>query len=331
MLVQPITNWLRRIGGYVILWSMAADRRFFRWKLMAREKRMLVYLLILLGVVAWKFLPRPWYPALQIEAPHHTLYSSATHAETDATAHALELLYSTYSNRFGGLSTFQAAHAKLKVKLFKDRTEFRRVNPGLGWAEAFYRRPYCRAYYSANETNPFHWMLHESVHQLNEEVAHLNLAKWLEEGLADYFATSKLTSTELSLGRIDPNTYPVWWIDEIATGMNLPDNIKNGSIIPLRAIITNRGGPSMRAHFNLYYLPWWTLTHFIFESPAYHEQAFKLAAQGGGLAAFEQTIGPVDQVQNEWHNYVRQLKSALAGTDLKFFKTGKISQPTNAP
>jgi hypothetical protein len=34
---------------------------------------------------------------------------------------------------------FQPGHPKLLVKLFKDRTEFRRINPGLGWAEAFYR------------------------------------------------------------------------------------------------------------------------------------------------------------------------------------------------
>ena len=51
-----------------------------------------------------------------------------------------------------------------------------RVNPNLGWAEAFYREPYCRAYFSDREVNPYHWMLHESVHQLNREVARLKLA-----------------------------------------------------------------------------------------------------------------------------------------------------------
>lgn len=47
-------------------------------------------------------------------------------------------------------------------------------------------------------------------------------------------------------------------------------------MIPLRSIITNRGGPSMSSHFNLYYLHWWTLTHFIFESPQYRERALAL-------------------------------------------------------
>ena len=148
---------------------------------------MLFYLLLLLGVVAWKFVPRTWHPAFTLEAPYHLIYSSASRAQTADTAQALELLYIAYSNRFGSLDGFQRHSPKLKVKLFKDRAEFRRINPGLGWAEAFYITPYCLAYYSANEINPCHWMLHESVHQLNQEVAHLALEKWLEEGLAEYF------------------------------------------------------------------------------------------------------------------------------------------------
>ena len=284
---------------------------------------MLCYLLVLLGVAAWKFVPRPWHPATTLEAPHNLIYSSATQSQTADTAHALDLLYTAYSNRFSSLDGFQHDPPKLKVKLFKDRAEFRRINPGLGWAEAFYRTPYCLAYYSSNEINPYHWMLHESVHQLNHEVAHLRLEKWLEEGLAGYFSTSRLTPERLAVGRIDPNTYPVWWMDDIATSPDLAENLRNGSVIPLRCIITNHGGPSMHSHFNLYYLHWWTLTYFIFESPQHRERALALVQRGGGLEAFEQLIGPVEQVQAEWHAYVRRLKSALSGSDLEFFKKAK--------
>jgi hypothetical protein len=291
---------------------------------------MLIYLLVVLGVAAWRFLPRPWHPSLVLEAPHHTIYSTATRPQTEDTARALDLLYRAYSNRFGEMVEFQREHPKLQVRLFKDREEFRRINPGLGWAEAFYREPYCRAYFSAGENNPYHWMLHESVHQLNHEVAHLKLAKWLEEGLAGYFSTSRLTPSGLAAGRIDPDTSPVWWIDEIATSADLAGNIRNGSVIPRRAIITNSGGPGINRYFNLYYLHWWTLTHFIFESPRYRGRALTLAQQGGGLAAFEQTIGPVEQVQTEWHAYVRSLKAALAGADVRFFKTGIVPEGTNS-
>ena len=310
---------------------MAQEKRTFGWKLTPREMRMLLYLLVLLGFAAWKFVPRPWHPSLTLETPCHIIYSTATREQTEATAHALELLYGAYSNRFGHLARFQHKHARLKVKLFKDREEFRRINPGLGWGEAFYREPYCRAYFSTSEINPYHWMLHEAVHQLNHEVAHLKLAKWLDEGLATYFSTSRFVSNELAVGRVDLNTYPVWWIDDIATSPDLAANIRNGSVIPLRAIITNSGGPGINSHFNLYYLHWWTLAHFLFESAKYRERALQLAEHGGGLETFERTIGPVEPVQTEWHVYLRGLKAGLAGSDLRYFKTGKVPEGTNAP
>lgn len=289
---------------------MADHRSSVGSRFTARTWRLIAYLTVLVGFASWKFIPRPWHPSVTIETARLSIQSSASQAQTEDTARVLELLYTAYSNRLGSLPEFQRVHPKLKVRLFKDRTEFRRINPGLGWAEAFYREPYCRAYFSAEEINPYHWMLHESVHQLNNEVAHLKLAKWLEEGLADYFATSQVRD-ELLAGRIDPNTYPVWWIDQVATSTTLEEGISNGSVIPLRAIITNRGGPSMSRHFNLYYLHWWTLTHFLFEDARYRDHATALVERGGDLAAFEQTIGPVERIQREWHDYVRKLKTTL--------------------
>jgi len=266
---------------------------------------------VLLGIAAWRFIPRPWHPTLTIETEHHKIFSTAKREQTDEVAQALNLLYAAYSNRFGKLEGFETTHAKMQLKLYKDRAELRKLNPGLGWAEAFYSPPFCRAYYSAEEINPLHWMLHESVHQLNHEVAHLRLQKWLEEGLAEYLSTSQVLDTELAVGKIDLNTYPVWWIDELATSTNLTENLSNGSVIPLRAIITHRGGPSINSHFNLYYLHWWTLTHFVFESETHRAQALELLQRGGSLTAFEKLIGPVQQIQTEWHNHVQELKHRL--------------------
>ncbi len=299
---------------------MSSEKPFFRWRLKARETRLLAYLLVVLAVAAWKFIPRPWHPTLTLAAPHHTIYSTASPEQTQATAHALELLYVAYSNRLGSVNGFRRTHLQLQIKLFKDRAELRRVNPGLGWAEAFYREPFCRAYFAADENNPYHWMLHEAVHQLNHEVAHLQLAQWLEEGLAQYYSASRLTASELKVGRVDLNTYPVWWIDEIATSAELEENLRNGSVIPLRAILAGRGGPGMKQNFNLYYLHWWSLTHFIFESEKYRSRALVLVEKGGGLSAFEAVIGPVEPVQVEWHGYVRRLKSSLGRNDLGFSK-----------
>jgi hypothetical protein len=80
-------------------------------------------------------------------------------------------------------------------------------------------------------------------------------------------------------------------------------------VIPLRSIITDRGGPSMRQHVNLYYLHWWTLAHYVFEMhPA---QVLQLLQEGGDLASFERHIGPVDQVQRAWHAHVQAIKQSM--------------------
>jgi hypothetical protein len=288
------------------------------------------YLAVVLAVVAWRFLPRSWHPKQVVETVHFRIYSNATPPQTQNTARVLEFLYTAYSNRLGVIPGFQTESAALQVKLFKDRREMRSVNPGLGWAEAFYQAPYCRAYFSDGEVNPYHWMLHEATHQLNHEVAHLKLAKWLEEGLAEYFSTSQIRSGGLAVGQIDPSTYPVWWLDDLATSTNLAVNLTNGSVIPLRAILTGRGGPRMDDQVNLYYLHWWTLTYFIFESPNHRDRALSLAQRGGDLPAFEELIGPVDQVQIEWHAYVQRMKAALAGKDRDFLKLKKIPRPFDA-
>jgi hypothetical protein len=278
-------------------------------RLRSREKRLLVYLGILLVVAAWRFTPRYWKPGITTETSHFEIASTATREQTDEVGRRLEMLYTAYSNRFAELPRFTPVHPRLKVLLYKDRNEMRRINPGLGWAEAFYKKPYCRAYYSAEEANPFHWMTHEATHQLNEEVAHLHLAKWLEEGLAEYFSTARIHKGELQLGTADPNTYPVWWLDEIATDPALETNLQNGSVIPLRAIVTNRGGPLMRTHVNLYYLHWWTLTHFVFEtSPT---KAKELIERGGDLESLEKLFGPIETIQTNWHAHVRALKKSL--------------------
>jgi hypothetical protein len=296
-----------------------------------RRKRFLIYLLILLGVLAWRFVPRAWRPTVTIETVHYSVSSTATRDQAEETARAVEILHASYSNRFYTLTNFNPRPAKLKLLLYKDRAEMRRVNPGLGWAEAFYEPPFCRAYFSADESNPHHWMIHEAVHQLNTEVARVKLSKWLEEGLATYWSTCRVLSNRFETAHLDVDTYPVWWFDDLATTPDLQTNLANGSVIPLRAIITNRGGPAMRGHVNLYYLHWWTLTRFVFESPRHAGRALELVQAGGDLAAFEKLIGPLPSVEAEWHAYVRHLKSVLAGNDREFLRTGRIPPMVTGP
>ena len=46
---------------------------------------MLLYLRVLLGVLAWKYVPRPWHPGLILQTPRHIVYSTASKQETEET------------------------------------------------------------------------------------------------------------------------------------------------------------------------------------------------------------------------------------------------------
>lgn len=285
---------------------MSATIRTKNWLLPKKPARLLTLVGTLLMVLAAEFWYRRWDPTHTVVTEHYVITSSATVEQTQEVAGAIESLYAAYGQTFTNFPQVYRPHPKLKVKLFKDRAEFRRCNRGVRWAEAFYRNPYCHAYYSAAEPNPCHWMLHEAVHQLNREVAGWTLTKWCDEGVATYFSTSVLRKGRLRPGLIDPNTYPIWWLDSQAWTGDLGKDLAGSRVIPLGAIVSGRGGPDIDEHFNLYYLHWWSLCHFLFEGGErrYRAPFFQVIAEGGTLASFEKHIGPIDRIQTEWYRHL---------------------------
>lgn len=291
------------------------------WLLPAKPARLLILFSILLVIVGVDKVRRWWSPTHTRETAHYRLQSSAQPPQTGETGARMEALYSAYVELLQGFPATQEAHPKLQLKLYRDQREFKRCNR-VGWAEAYYRPPCCHAYFSAEELNPHHWMLHEGVHQLNHEVARLRLAKWADEGLAEYFSTSFLRGGRLELGQVDRNTYPVWWLDELQLSGDLERDLKSGAVIPLREILADSGGPSLDENFNLYYLHWWSLVHLLFEVDGGKYRAGMIAVLGEGAtpASVEQHIGPVEQLQVEWYQHLRELQWNL-------FRVGQ--PPTN--
>jgi protein-S-isoprenylcysteine O-methyltransferase Ste14 len=283
--------------------------RVRRW-LTVRQKRLLVLFAILIAFAAWAYVPRPWSPGAVLETEHYVIRSSATDEQTREIALAAEIVYSGYLRLMDEFQRTVPPHSKLGIKLFRDRREFRRCNRIRGWAEAFYQPPYCYQYYSADEVHPYHWMMHEATHQLNDAAARLRLPQWLEEGLACYVSTSRIVDNSLHLGEIDTNTYPIWWLDSLELSGDLDADKKRGTIIPLRAILSGQGGPSMNRRFNLYYLHWWSLTHFLmhYENGQYRAGLGRLIADGGALPAFEKHIGPIETIERQWYGHLAELQ-----------------------
>lgn len=243
------------------------------------------------------------------ESPHYTINSTATADQTALVAQAVESFYAAYSTFFEKEIPVGAKASKFKLMLYKNGPEFSANNTSSPWAEAYYRAPVCYAYFSEGSENPYHWMIHEATHQLNNELSQFKIPKWINEGLGTYFGTSKIENGVLHPGKIDGKAYPIWWLEELAPSGNLESDIASGKIIPLRTLITGKGGPDINQYVNLYYIEYWSFTHFLFhyKNGTYAESYRKLIVSGGSLEEFEKTVGPIDRIQAEWYDYLQNM------------------------
>jgi hypothetical protein len=254
-------------------------------------------------------------PTNRIETRHYLITSTATRDRTQLVASTVESLHDAYVRFFGEMLGPDRDKRGMQLVLYRDRPEFQAHNDSMPWAEAFYRAPVCRAYFEEGARNPYHWMLHEATHQLNNEVAHFKLRKWMDEGLATYFGTSELRDGKLILGRIDAQTYPIWWLPRLSLSGDLQADIASGKIIPLRQVISGTGGPDIDHNVNLYYIEYWSLTHFLFHAGnGKYANGYKhLIATNGSVENFESAIGPVEKVQDEWYAYLRAKAAEISG------------------
>lgn len=271
-----------------ILVLLVAGDQFLRWRSHQAESASIVW-------------PRP-----TLQTRHYDIHSTADAQKTQRVANAVESLHTAYREFFSRADRLPPH--PLRLKLYRDQAEFKAHNLSAPWAEAYYLTPTCHAYYADGTANPYHWMLHEAVHQLNREVSGFTRHRWSDEGLAAYFATSTLRDGRLSLGELDRNAYPLWWLPELRLSGNREKDIASGALIPLRQLLDD-SGPPIAKNVNLYYMEYWSLVHYLLEGDeGRHAEAFKaLLADDATLANFEKRIGPIDAVEAQWYAHLRQL------------------------
>jgi hypothetical protein len=247
------------------------------------------------------------------QTANYQITSWATVEQTTRVGSTAEALLRAYLDFFK-LDDQAIPKGGLKLTLYRDRAQFKARHPQPAWAEAIYRQGVSYAYFDANSANSSHWMLHEATHQLNEQVAHLPKAKWVNEGLASYFGASRVEDFVLTPGKIETRAYPVWWLRELAPSGDAARDFASGRVVPLRALVSGSGGPELDSHVNQWYLGYWSLTHFLLHAhdgkyaAAYRE----LLKTPAGLADFERLVGPVDTVQAEWYRYLQELSGRSA-------------------
>ena len=251
--------------------------------------------------------------ARQLETAHYLIHSSASEQQTIRVAESVEALHAAYTRFFADMSVVRRDRPKLQIVLYRDQAEFKAHNKSSPWAEAYYLPPRSHAYYSVGD-NSVHWMIHEATHQLNREVTLLPKKRWSDEGLAAYFGSSWIEGGTLTPGRIDPAAYTIWWLPTLPLTGDLQDDISTGKIIPLRAIISGEGGPDINRNVNLYYIEYWSLTHFLlhYQDGKYATQYRELIANGSSLEDFERLIGPVARLQQEWYAYLQAVANEVS-------------------
>jgi hypothetical protein len=253
--------------------------------------------------------------AAHLDTTHYAIASNAEPGQTQRVGEVLEALHVAYAGFFAGQLPAVAPGTRHQVALYRDRPDFQKHNTSRAWAEGFYRKPVCHAYFDATAANPVHWMLHEATHQLDTEWAGFPRTPWVEEGLASYFGTSRLEDGVLSPGTLDPDTYPLWWLGDIGLSGDLERDLAARRIVPLRELI-DADGPPVPADVNRYYLGYWSLAHYLLHGEnGRHAAAFRTMVQhGGSLEQFEKLVGPVETVQAGWYAHLRAQREALAAT-----------------
>ena len=242
-----------------------------------------------------------------LDTAHYRVHYTGTLQQAELIGSAVEKLYTAYTSTFPPQGA--TASDKLILVLYKDQAEFKQNNRSSPWAEAYYLRPACYAYFSPGP-NPYHWMLHEATHQLAREVSGFRRNRWIEEGLASYFSTSTLGDAELQLGVVDARAYPVWWLSSYRLTGDAARDAAAEQFVPIEVLLTGQGGPDVDSSFNVYYVDAWSLTHFMFhyENGKYAPGYKRFLAQGAKPEDFQPLIGPVKQVQEEWYRYLLELQ-----------------------
>ena|ERR1700690_3832224 len=105
--------------------------------------------------------------------------------------------------------------------------------------------------------------------------------------------SDRVDAGKLLPGQIATDKYPIWWLSRLSLNGNISQDIKDGKIIPLTALITGVGGSYINKHFNLYYIHWWSMPHFLFhyKDGVYSQGYRKLIKAGAPWKDSKQTLG----------------------------------------
>jgi len=242
-----------------------------------------------------------------LDTAHYRIASTADPQVTQRVAEAVETLRQAYVTL---LPVNVARTAPMSLVLYRSREELHRFVAAPSWAEAIYRQPDCHAY-PGEGTNPYHWMLHEAVHQLLVEGSGYRPARWANEGFAAYLGASRIVDGRLRPGTVSDAAYPIWWLRQYRLSGVFDADVEAGQLLPLAELIDSDAADVAGA-INLHYVHYWSFVHFLMhgETGRYREGFLQLLATAGTRSDFERLIGPLPEIQAKWYGHVQGLVAA---------------------
>lgn len=244
----------------------------------------------------------------ETDSPHYHMRSSAPQPRTKSAMDAAEVLHRRWAAWTGAKDS--KPHPRHKLRLFSSRDEMRRTLPGLGWAEAIYHDSICDQYDDRFATRPWHWLVHEATHQLAYEESRLRLPRWANEGLACLFSTARQRKGDLILGSVDPETYPVWWLQKTPPTGDFAKDMR-ALLVPPSRFLAESDFAAIGNSVNAHYMSWWSFAHYLnkTDSAAWRDWILHDATPEGLAKRF----GSGTNLDRKWYAHVLTLADSAKG------------------
>lgn len=228
---------------------------------------------------------------------------------------SVSAFYKRFSRIFRARKTpVQMWGTKVGIRIYKDRTDFlrysREMKDGASGAVGYYslvRKEIILYYDKRDPQETLDTLFHEGTHLFTHLVLgeqFYKLPHWVSEGIAEYFAPSKLDRKEKDL------RYGLPCYTRLRTALRIIEHQRpslKGDLLDVRDY-----GSFGAARYSLS----WSLIHMLIEKtkpgskrPIYRAgflRYFTATARGEDwVKAFEKYIGPIDRLEDEWYEYVR--------------------------
>jgi tetratricopeptide (TPR) repeat protein len=246
---------------------------------------------------------KPW---IEVKSPHFRLITNGEQSDGRHVLQRFELMRAVFAAQAG----FKLdAPAPLLIIAARDERTMKKLLPGFvahsmplpgGLYEHGWEREYAVVRLDIIKVDPeaYHSVYHEYVHSL----LHINfhwLPNWLDEGLAEFYGSTEFIGDKVDVGA-PPAVYKV-------------RTLKAMTLIPFNDFLASRMYTRNVSQSFESYLQAWALTHFLMLSPAMDSgqrlgKFLQLLDHGTPQKkAFQEAIGPFDDVQKEYERYVHKL------------------------